>query len=417
MAGNRRAKAFQCPSCGSPQEIVALGHSKTYACPACSAIIDLSKPEFEVIRKSQEVHAIPLLPLGTRGVLAGVLFEIIGFSIKTDGSRQYEWREYLLFNPFHGFRWLAESDGHWSFGTPIKQVPKVSTGLTGITADLSGQKFKHFLSGVAITKFILGEFYWEAMAGDEAHVRDLINPPMMLSLEKTSEEENWTLLEYQAPEVISKAFSVNVKTPVGIAPNQPNWAAEKMKTVGRASILAFAALMVGELFLGRIQSNAKIYEGTETFSSLDQVKVRVIPELIVKGRTSNIEIRSSSPVNNSWVYLDYEFNNLENGDSFGGSSEISYYAGNDSDGPWSEGSHDAVAIIPAVPSGKYSLTIEPELPPGSVANCDIKILRDVPYYTNVFLGSLFLLLPTILLWMKSAGIETQRWGGGSNDDE
>ena len=39
-------------------------------------------------------------------------------SVEFEGVR-YFWQEYLLYNPMTGFRWLVESDGHWSYVTNV----------------------------------------------------------------------------------------------------------------------------------------------------------------------------------------------------------------------------------------------------------------------------------------------------------
>ncbi len=417
MAGNRRAKSFQCPNCGSPQEVVALGHTKTYACPACSAVIDMSKPEFEVVLKSQEVTRTPVISLGTRGILKDVLWEVIGYARKLDGTGEFSWSEYLLFNPYHGFRWLVESGGHWNFGTPIKEQPVLRRWMLSQSADLGAESYKRFLSGYAVVDFILGEFYWEARQGDKAEVADFIAPPLMLSMEKTDDEVSWSVLEYVDADVISKIFNKRL-IQVGIAPNQPNKAKERLGSVFRLALIAFAILMAGEFLLGRIQRNDKVFEDRFTFFAPDApsmagkppaTNIRVIPEIELKGRTSNIEIETSAPVDNSWVFLDYDLVNLETGDNFGTGSEVSYYHGSDSDGAWTEGSRTASIIIPAVPPGKYSLTIEPELPAAGQVETLVRIKRDSPYYTNMVLALLSLWIYPIWLWLKSKSFETLRW--------
>ena len=35
----------------------------------------------------------------------------------------YEWGEYVLHNPLKGFRWLIESDGHWTFYETLTEPP------------------------------------------------------------------------------------------------------------------------------------------------------------------------------------------------------------------------------------------------------------------------------------------------------
>jgi len=44
----------------------------------------------------------------------GVEYACIGFVRRKDWEG-YSWQEYLLFNPFAGFRWLVTYDGHWSW--------------------------------------------------------------------------------------------------------------------------------------------------------------------------------------------------------------------------------------------------------------------------------------------------------------
>src|SRR5262249_52984296 len=134
------------------------------------------------------------------------------------------------------------------------------------------------------------------------------------------------------------------------------------------------------------------------------------------GRTSNVEIRSGAPVMNSWVYLDYDLTNNDSGDSYGSSSEISYYEGTDSDGRWTEGSQSASTVIPAVPPGKYSLTIEPELPPGGTASASIAVYRDTKYYRNTVFAFFLLCLWPVILWIKHASFEARRWEDSENED-
>ena len=413
MAGERRAKSFQCPSCGAPQEIVALGHTKTYACPSCSAVIDMSKPEFEVVLKYQEATKRPAISIGSRAKIKDVLWEVIGYTEKTEGSRQYFWSEYLLFNPYHGFRWLVESEGHWNFGTPIKQQPEIERGMSGLLAKFRGHTYKSYNRGIAINVFILGEFYWEARTGDTATVGDYIDPPLMLSIERTDEEDNWTLLEYMDASEVSKLFKVHVRQS-GVGANQTSWAGRNLRPITVASVFAMVMLIAGEWFIGRLQLNKQVASETFSFKQTDAVKVRVLPNIELGGHTSNVEIKSYSPVTNSWIYLDYDLTNEDTGDSYGADSEVSYYEGRDSDGAWTEGSRKTSTIISAVPPGKYSLTIEPELPPGGSADATISIVRDAPYYTNLGFAIFLLCVPPAIVLMMRQSFETRRWG---NSDE
>ncbi len=39
----------------------------------------------------------------------------MGFVIKRDNAYNFQWREYLLFNPYKGYAFLSEYNGHWNF--------------------------------------------------------------------------------------------------------------------------------------------------------------------------------------------------------------------------------------------------------------------------------------------------------------
>jgi hypothetical protein len=113
-------RTLACPSCGAAIALRAAGWTQTVACSACTAVLDAADPSLRVLRRAEErVRVSPRLPLGARGTLPawrGVPHEVIGFQlreIRVDDV-PYTWGEYVLFNPYHGFRYLTEYDGHWS---------------------------------------------------------------------------------------------------------------------------------------------------------------------------------------------------------------------------------------------------------------------------------------------------------------
>ncbi|MGA3205799.1 MAG: DUF4178 domain-containing protein, partial [Bryobacteraceae bacterium] len=123
-----KSKAMYCPNCGGPVELRGFGHALTVVCPQCLSVLDASSPLLKILQEAQEAEArrTPLIPLGQRGKWAGATWEVIGFqtrSVEEDGVT-YEWEEYLLFNPYKGFRYLTNYDGHWNFVTPVESLPE-----------------------------------------------------------------------------------------------------------------------------------------------------------------------------------------------------------------------------------------------------------------------------------------------------
>ena len=67
-----------------------------------------------------------MLPLGARGTLRGVPWELIGFQTRgvTADGETFEWEEYLLFNPYKGYRYLTNYRGHWNLVVPLEPMPQ-----------------------------------------------------------------------------------------------------------------------------------------------------------------------------------------------------------------------------------------------------------------------------------------------------
>src|SRR5215207_8791431 len=101
----------------------------------------------------------PVHPAGRQGRVRGAGVHLIGYmvrSVEFEGVR-YFWQEYLLYEPAVGFRWLVESDGHWSYVTP---VPPGEVSESGPRATHGGRSFKMFQDAVARVEYVEGEFYW-----------------------------------------------------------------------------------------------------------------------------------------------------------------------------------------------------------------------------------------------------------------
>jgi len=149
--------------------------------------------------------------LGARGRfrVAGIL----GRSIKIDGEK-FSWVEYFLDSVEPGFRWLSESDGHWSFVTPIDPVRARQV--------LEEEKPKPYSSGTARVDWAAGELPWSVEIGETVDVSDWLGATLMVSREATKDEVSYSLVEWIPPETVAKAFSKrSLPKPVGRAPHQP----------------------------------------------------------------------------------------------------------------------------------------------------------------------------------------------------
>ena len=121
-----KVAAFYCPNCGGPIELRGFGHALTAVCPQCLSVLDASTPLSKFSDRFRSSSAAIRSSLSARAAnLQAPAGNVIGFQTRTvhDDEGSYSWDEYLLFNPYKGFRYLTEYHGHWNFVTPMEPMP------------------------------------------------------------------------------------------------------------------------------------------------------------------------------------------------------------------------------------------------------------------------------------------------------
>ena len=426
-------RGFNCPNCGAAIQLRGFQFAQSVVCDSCLAVLDASDANVAVLQKFAErtLRYAPLIPLGSRGIWKGDPWEVIGFQVRQISveDTDYHWQEYLLFNPFRGFRYLSEYEGHWSDIVSVRGLPKVTAGIRQPTVRWHDTTFKQFQTAIATTVFALGEFPWMVHVGDIVTVRDFVAPPFMLSSEETESEVTWSLGEYAAGARLREAFAVPDALPAarGVFASQPN---PHAGSPGRywwtffvllLFLVALVAVRTGSAG-GRTVAHA---EGTYHPGVAADKAAFVPAEFALEGRTSNVVITTSSTVNGSWLYVGMSLVNDETGQVINVGREVSYYAGVDGGESWSEGSRIDDARISAVPSGKWFLRVEFDGPDaGTEIDWIIDVRRDIPGFLWWAIALGVFLLPPVFVTFRSAAFETTRWAesdfaprSSSNDDD
>lgn len=416
IAGSK-VKGLNCPGCGAAMNVRGFEHTVTVVCPQCLSILDARDPNLKILQKFQDKTRVTLrIPLGSRGSWRGTQYEAIGFqrrTVQVDGV-DYSWFEYLLFNPYKGFRYFTEYNGHWNFVRTLRALPKPGrTVPVRPHVQYDGIDYRDFSAAQAKTTYVLGEFPWQARRGESVLAKDYIAPPKILSSEMTPSETTWSIGEYVSGEEIWRAFKLpgSAPKPVGIYLNQPSPLIEKSRNIWRLCgtflLIALAMLLAGHV----LARNEEAYSGRFRFAAGAQTDTSfVTPVFDLKGGTSNVEIRTSSDLANNWAYLNYALINEETGQAYDFGRELSYYYGSDSDGNWSEGSSSDTVTVPAIPGGRYYLRVEPETPPGlQKMDYSIRVRRDVPSSGYFWIVSFLLLIPPALVTFRRFSFESQRW--------
>src|SRR6266702_4385529 len=208
-----QARALNCPKCGTAITLRSFGQAETVVCGSCHSILDAKDPNLAILQQFEAATyaATPLIPLGTRGKLRGTDYEVIGFQrrdIKVEEITYY-WHEYLLFNPFKGFRYLTEYNGHWNDVSILRSLPTVNAAGFPPTLSYLGQTYAQIQNAKAETSFVLGEFPRQVRVGESSMVTDYVSPPGMISKEESSQEVTWSMGSYVAGRDIWKAFNLS----------------------------------------------------------------------------------------------------------------------------------------------------------------------------------------------------------------
>lgn len=402
-----KAASLSCPNCGGPVQLRGFAHTLNVVCPQCLTVLDTSRPEVAILHTFQERQRIqPLIPLGTRGVFGGVEFEAIGFQRREVDADQasYGWNEYLLFNPYRGFRYLSEYNGHWNFIRALSDLPRVNTGPGKRSVTYRGQRYSAFDTAQAQTTFVLGEFPWRVQVGETVLVEDFIAPPRMLSSEKTDNEITWSLGEYWSAQQIWQAFRMPGSAPAasGIFANQPSPYTGKVWPAWRLWMRLLLALVALALFFTVTAPRKEVFRQRYSFTAGMPDAAYVTSPFELSGRAANLEIATRTNLSGNWAYFNFALINENTGVARDFGREVSHYS--------DEGSPNDSFVIPNVPPGKYYLRVEPEMEAGrNSMNYELIVRQGVPRYAWFFVTAVLLSIPPAFKSIRAAGFEAKRW--------
>jgi hypothetical protein len=420
---------FNCSNCGAAIELRAVGHSRTVACTSCGALLDPSDSSLVVLQEAklrERIH--PKVPLGSRGTWHGQPYDVVGFqqrSVEVEGTR-YAWDEYVLFNPYRGYRYLTEYEGHWNDVQTVRDLLELE-GTSRKRVRHDGQIFRHFQRARARTDFVLGEFPWRVRAGDMVATDDFIAGQEMLSRERTEDEATWSRGRYTPGAAIWQAFAVAgaPPSPVGVFANQPNPYLARRGTATRWFLVLAALLAI--VFLARVVTadRERVFEQLYTFTPSgppQSVEQAFVTDPFRLSQPSSVEVNVTADVSNAWLGLDLALIDTESGTAYNVAPEVEYYAGVDSDGPWTEGNRQGRLVLPRLAAGEYYLRVDPESNATVPVHYTIRLRRDVPTLLPYGIALGLLVLPVIWTWNRSLAFEHARMqesdvGSGSDEED
>ena len=363
------AGAMGCPKCGGTLELKVPDMSERVTCPYCDSLLDVRENNLKYLRALKPSPSpVPyVIDIGTKGALKefenGDEFEVIGSmtrSVTFDGIKYY-WNEYLLYNYQRGFRWLVQSDDHWSWVenvNPAEIDVLPSSDPSKRKVSYKGQNYSVFQDTPANVEHVKGEFYWRVNVGESVRATDFVLAPKMLSQELGSKEVTWSLGTYVDRKKIRKGFNTPpLPSPKNVAPNQPfdGW-----KFLGWSSLILLLFL-VTSIFLIPFTGLSRTAHSQEFLLqplNAPNASRTVMSQSFELRGNQNVRITGLAPVKNSWVELTVDLVNQTNNEVEAVTIPIEYYFGVTDGESWSEGGDNEDATISAVPQGTYKMRIE-----------------------------------------------------------
>lgn len=437
MANN--VELFSCPNCGADVQVRAAGHTVNVFCNSCHAQINPQNKHFqEIVYYQQSIINVyqPALEIGSKGVLENKTWEVIGFVIRKEDS--FYWREYLLFNPYYGFRFLVEVNGHWVCYKRITQRPdklynkKILSinfptvklrNIAALFLEFEGEKFNLYNVGSAQIVYVLGEFYWELAIFDTTYTAELVSKNKIISLELEKTELNVSIGSYIPSAELSAAFPVtkHFPKPKGIFSIQPittwEYASLQLSRIGLLIIGLFILLFIIE----NKNTNPKLLLEEQFATRVDSVESFVSKPFTVVGGKTNLEFELRSPVDNSWLETELVVMNKQTGQTYTLGQSVSYYYGYDSEGKWDEGKQIDEKVLPAIEPGEYYFAVTPVIPqeelkiknPDAVVQIFYRVRQDVVMYRNFIIPFLTTVAMTVGCYIFYISINSTRWNNSS----
>ena len=406
MSGNKYT--LTCPKCKTVIEPRGQAMTLAMTCKSCRLyfrIGEWNKATVEFLHAEQQA-----LPIGAKGRFDNFLYEVMGFSIKEESKYKYRWREYLLFNPYRGYAFLSEYNGHWNFVWPIENDPRIH---------VSDQHFKYedhnydlYQKYTARVVYANGEFFFDVVDMTAATVNyEYIAPPFMLAMEQSDDSSLWCKGEYFTRAEIASAFSLpkgNMPQQTGMGYTQPFSASFTNNALISFTVMVILLTLVIQLILNNIAEDKIVFQGEFNRSELTDQKVLVSPSFTLATGPQSLEVLVYAPLSNDWFFSQFTLVNENDNTEYNFAKEVEYYSGVDDGTSWTEGSRSGEAFLSKIPAGRYHLNIYPEFSPSN-QTFSVVVRRDVPMYSNFFIVCLGFLIFPVFYFIRRNYREQKRW--------
>lgn len=411
---NSSAKVIECTNCKNIISIKTYPYAQSCVCSHCNNAYSMQNGSDFSKRKVYKPQGTAYLPLGSKGILKGISYEVIGYAEKEElNAFHSQWREYTLYNTNEGFAFLSEYDGHWIYVKETCDAP-VLRNKDAKTISFDKEPFQLFNGYSYKVIGAAGEFPYNAFDNSNTIVKEYISPPEMWIQEKDGKDSIiWFLGKHLNPSEISNAFDPCYALPSqnGVGAIQPKGYISTYKIVA-ATVAGIFALILLHLLIGS-QSKEKMLlnKGYDFTDSTDNISI-VTEKFHLDKYYANLLFKLSASLDNSWVSASATLVNADNGKEYSIEKGVEFYHGYSEGEHWSEGSMDEEAYLTSIPKGNYFLQVTGLREANNMRSAKkmyLEVLYDVPSHRNLFFAILLLLIWPIAKIYIVGNTENMRW--------
>lgn len=440
---------FICSKCKETIRAVTYPYAQSCSCTnkKCGAWYTLRGKSYVAHKERNNTDIGPEIELGTSGIINGITYQVIGFALKEEKNEyRSQWKEYTLYNQQHGFAFLSEYNGHWIFIRENCDSPVVYNYNRADFLEKDYERFEVYNDYKFDVVNAFGEFPYNIFNDEGTRVREFIAPPEVWMVESSGHEGiTW----YHGEHVDRKKIINNFNFPGGPPSKQGVGAVEPKGYINTGKMLvgalvAFLVLLILQGTLNLTHKKQVLLSENLLFVDSTHKASYVSEKLDLDVRMSNLRFYVAAQVSNSWVELNANLVNADNGAEYALEKGVEYYSGYSDGEFWTEGSTTEYAWLSQVPRGKYILQIEvlreggwfqsqssefqpqvqPQLQPQPmfVPSVFVEVIYDVQSDRNIYIcaGILLFIFVIKFLWVKFN--ERRRWSNSpfspyEQDDE
>jgi predicted RNA-binding Zn-ribbon protein involved in translation (DUF1610 family) len=405
-------KIVPCAKCNRDIKLYTHQKAASFCCGHCGAysIYDKQKP----IKSNYNITKIKekTFKVGTVFKIEELEFVLINFIAKEETSYKTIWFEYTLFHPIIGYWTLNESDGHFTLIKPSKYYAQSFENVKSITLPKTGnyQLYSKYKYKVKLAE---GEFFDDILDKNYSTSADYVNPPYILSYEKTKDEIFWYHGEYIDHKTVKSWIKEDVDLPTkdGIAPNQPfslNFSQDHLR---RLSVISVIILIISQFILSTYITTPKEVS-SQYYSQNDNLSQRTYVSLPFEITRDNCaaDFVLTSNLNYNWLETDFTLVNETTGDQYYFSGSLEYYSGYTDGESWSEGSNNSTLSVGQLKKGRYhyNLLVTNDINK-SFGSLSVVVKENVDILSNFIIVLLCLLIFPLYISYKRSRFDRKQW--------